>query len=283
MPFDWIAQEEGSDNRNQVEFAACFIHPYDNFENVRVSTKPCAPKLLLSGLEIGAAQRNLFLSAEAFDKMDDDGVNALAAYLSIFDEVKVALFYRRYFEWLPSLDNEVRKNRMLDNDQQWEGSIISFIEEGYANKEIDSKHTYSVFDKTEKHFDHIELVNMHNGKDNNEELYCEVMPNADRTCEALRTAEFDSTDTNVHKVLIYEDLAYNAFKQGLIDIENNQQLEAVSGAVQEYQEVTLGLTKYDFPLICLSPEVKDWLLDVSLTIEETLLPEFLKLHRARKS
>ena len=124
---------------------------------------------------------------------------------------------------------------------------------------------------------------MHNGKDNNEELYCEVMPNADRTCEALRTAEFDSTDTNVHKVLIYEDLAYNAFKQGLIDIENNQQLEAVSGAVQEYQEVTLGLTKYDFPLICLSPEVKDWLLDVSLTIEETLLPEFLKLHRARKS
>ena len=209
---------KGGNNNNQVEFAACFIHPYDNVEHLRVTTKPCAPKLLLGGLEIGAAQRSMFVSAEAFDKSDDDGVKALAAYLSIFDEAIVAVFYRRYFEWLPSLDNELRKNRNFDVDQQWEGSIVSFIEEGYTNKEIDSKHTYNVVDRVEKHFDHIELVNMLNEKDNNEELYCEVMPNADRTCEALKTTfeeheEFD-THINAHKVFIYEDLAYNALKQG---------------------------------------------------------------------
>ena len=187
----------------------------------------------------------------------------------------MAVFYRRYFEWLPSLDNELRKHRYLNVDHDWEGSIVSFIEEGYANQEIETKHTYNVVDRVEKHFDHIELVNMHNEKDNNEELYCEVMPNADRTCEALKTSESDMIK-NGHKVLIYEDLAYNAMKQGLIDIHTDHQLQEVTIAVQEYQEETLGLTKYDFSLICLSPEVEDWLLDVSLTIEETLLPEFFK-------
>jgi hypothetical protein len=65
-------------------------------------------------------------------------------------------------------------------------------------------------------------------------------------------------------------------KKGLIEIENDQELDSISSAVQEYQEETLGLTKYDFPLICLSSEAEDWLLDTSLMIEETLLPEFFK-------
>ena len=44
----------------------------------------------------------------------------------------MAVFYRRYFEWLPSLDNELRKHRYLNVDHDWEGSIVSFIEEGYT-------------------------------------------------------------------------------------------------------------------------------------------------------
>jgi len=37
-------------------------------------------------LEISAGGKDMFVSAEAFDKSADDGLNALAAYLSIFDE-----------------------------------------------------------------------------------------------------------------------------------------------------------------------------------------------------
>jgi hypothetical protein len=259
-----------------VEFASCFIQPYDNFEDFKQQI-PCAPKLLLSGLEIGAGGKDMFVSAEAFDKSADDGLNALAAYLSIFDETIVAVFYRRYFEWLPSLDNQRKKSRKLnDGEDIWNNSILDFIQEGYDNQEINSKHAYYLVGRVEKHFENLELVNMHNKKDNNEELFCEVMPHADRTCEALKSTseEDDSYNTNPRAELIYEDLAYNAMKQGLIDINTDQQLDAVSNAVQEYQEGTMGLTKNDFPMICLSPEVEGWLLDISLMIEEELLPEF---------
>jgi hypothetical protein len=171
MPFHWIPKEEGDvwrnsadsnsnveehglkedrdhlykgGNNNQVEFAACFIqHPYDNFEDVSYTNFPCTrtPKLLLGGLEIGAVQKSMFVSAEAFDKSDDDGIKALAAYLSIFDEaIVVAVFYRRYFEWwLPSLDNELRKHRHLDVDKALSDDVWVDFFWNYEYKSSDSR------------------------------------------------------------------------------------------------------------------------------------------------
>ena len=135
-------------------------------------------------------------------------------------------------------------------------------------------HVCSVADRVKKHFENIEVVNMHNEKDNNEELYCDVIPNADHTCEAVKN--FEVPKTNGHKILIYEDLVYHANEQGIIQINTDEELQSMSIAVRAYQEETLGLTKYDFPLICLSPEVEEWLLNTSLMIEEALFPEFFK-------
>ena len=276
IPCDWVQDiwdgQTFNNEQGMVEFATCFVNPKNQ---ARISG-PCVFEMLLAGAEMGAEGKDMFVSAETFDVSDDDGLRALSAYLKIFDETVVVVFYRRYFEWLASVDNQQRKTRKLkDSEDVWNKSILSFIEDLYSRDEIKDKHTYNLVGRVEKHFENLELVNMHNEKDNNEELFCEVMPHADRTCEALKSNE-DEIYYNPRVELIYEDLAYNAMKKGLIEIANDQELDAISSAVQEYQEETLGLTKYDFPLICLSPEVEEWLLDTSLMIEETLLPEFFK-------
>jgi hypothetical protein len=136
----------------------------------------------------------------------------------------------------------------------------------------------NVIDRVKKHFDHIEVVNMHNEKDNNEEFYCDVIPHATRTCEALKNGKAEQSQQvkNARKELMYEDLAYNAMKHGLVTINTNEELHDVTRAVQEYQEGTLNLTRNDLPMICLSSEVEKWLLDVSLDIEKTLFPKFFK-------
>ena len=46
-------------------------------------------------------------------------------------------------------------------------------------KEI--KHTYFLVDMLKKHFENVEVVNMHDGKDSNEEVFCEIMPHTNRT------------------------------------------------------------------------------------------------------
>jgi hypothetical protein len=73
---------------NQVEFATCFQPPHK-----RLPQLPCVFELLLAGLYIGKQGNNLLISAEAFDKSDDSGLEALAAYLSIFDETIVTVFF----------------------------------------------------------------------------------------------------------------------------------------------------------------------------------------------
>jgi hypothetical protein len=110
MPFEWNYDHR---KKNGVQFAACFVHPFDNFEKEEF-TIPCAVELLLGGLKIGQQRKNLVVSAES----DDAGLEALAAYMSIFDETIVALFYRRYFEWLPSMINQLRKLRSIPHEQE---------------------------------------------------------------------------------------------------------------------------------------------------------------------
>jgi hypothetical protein len=273
MPFEWSYDHR---KKNGVQFAACFVHPFDNFEKEEFTRLPCAVELLLGGLKIGQQRKNLLVSAEAFDKSDDAGLEALAAYMAIFDETIVALFYRRYFEWLPSMINQHRKNRSIPHEQEnWNLTIVDFVQQSYQEREIHS--LFNVFDRVKKYFDHIEVVNMHNEKNSNEEFFCEVIPNAKRACEALKRGGAKSNKVKNPRVdLMYEDLVYTAMKNGLVDINTNKQVHDATRAVQKYQEGALNLTRNDLPITCLASEAKEWLLDVSLDIEKTLFPEFFK-------
>ena len=122
-------------------------------------------------------------------------------------------------------------------------------------------------------FDNIVVMNMHDqSKDIAEALYCDVMPHAHHTCEAIRTST-ESLHVNSKSVLVYRDLAYGAKKKSLVEIETQHRLDAVTDAVQKYQQDTLHLTSMDFKRKCLSPETLEILLEKSLEYERMLFPE----------
>ena len=77
------------------------------------------------------------------------------------------------------------------------------------------KHTYFLVDMLKKHFENVEVVNMHDGKDSNEEVFCEIMPHANRICESVREKIMAKKEivSNPSIDLIYGDLAYNAISR----------------------------------------------------------------------
>ena len=276
LPFDWASK--GS--HNQVHLASCFLPDEFPF--------PCMPELLLAGDEIAAEGKSMLVSAESFDKTSDRGQKRLAAYLTRFDQAIVVVFYRRYFEWKVSVYNQRWKGRKFGEDEfMWETSIVDYIEmmdEDYFKKKVSGVPLLTVLvDMLRKNFETLEMVNMHNGKDNNEEFFCEVMPNANRTCEALKGSNATQNEANQSRDMIYQDLAYNAMKQGMVQIQNHEQMKQVTNAVQKHQLETLGLTKDEFPLTCPSSEALDHLLSISLMMEESLFPEFYKTPQGEES
>ena len=283
LPFLWVLDiwdGEAIDHMeifaNQVQFATCFIPP-DDFSRIRY---PCIYELLLAALEIAAEGKNTVISAETFDHAGDDGMKALSAYTRAFDETLVTVFYRRYFEWIASVDNQERKDRRITDggvhgEWLWQSSIVERVEAGYADREVDFTFSSSVVERAEKYFENISIVNMHTDGNFNEDFFCDVMPRADNICNAVRNEE-EGIYENLHTDLIWQDLAYAAWKKGMVNVKTDEDLKKVTQAIQEYQEDTLHLTKKDFPMICLSPEAEKWLLQVSLEAEEKLVPEFFK-------
>ena len=69
----------------------------------------------------------------------------------------------------------------------------------------------------------------------------------------------------------------------MIQIQNHEQMTQVTKGVHNHQVETLGLKNYDFPLTCPSSEVLDQMLSLSLTMEESLFPEFYKTPQGEES
>ena len=239
--------------------------------------------------------KSMLVSAETFDKTSEEDQKRLAAYLTPkFDKVIVVVFYRRFFEWKISIFNEVHKDRKFGEHVQnkWETSIVDHIERLYEEGKFSvvehegrqilkkgTMNTHSLVDRLRKNFENIRVVNMHDGKENDEEFFCEVIPNAKLTCDAVKKKNDErgkGTVLNKSRDLIWGDLAYNAMKQEMVQIQNEDQMQAVREAIENHQLETLGLTTYDFPLICPSSEALDQVLSVSLMMEESLYPEFYK-------
>ena len=255
---------------NQANFASCFLPQHlRNTKGI-----PCVSDLLLSGIEIANQGKNLLVSAETFDNIDPEGLRALSAYLSPWDDVVIVIYYRRYYDYTISFYNQWVKERKLADTTKWTASIVDAIIG--IDKVIPLGYTTEVVSRVRKYFDNVVTINMHDDshRDNIEKFFCEAVPDAKRTCDAVVHSE-EVIHTNTGRDLIYEDLTYAASKKRLlISITTDDEMKMVSNAVQKYQEKTLNLTKYDFDMNCLPPETQEWMLDKSLEIERLLFPGF---------
>jgi len=252
-------------NQNQVNFATCFIPTEDPARKRR----PCDSDLLLSGLDIARRRKNLFVSAETFDKIDLAGLGMLHSYLSQWDNVMIVISYRRFYSWLASVYNQQTKGRSLSQPDRWNRSIIDFTITYLKERIIENSiYTLNLLERVETQFgmDNITVINFLS--DPVEAIFCQTMPNAVHTCNATQISHI--AKSNPSKDLAYDDLVYGAIEKGLISITTDRKLSEVSVAARTYHEDTLNLTSSDFSHICLPSNVANDLLLVSLDYERKM-------------
>ena len=163
---------------NQVQFATCFLAP----QNGERLAFPCVPELLLSGLEVAKRNRNLFVSAETFASIEGNGLKLLSTYLSRWERTTVIVYYRRYYDWLLSVHNQMSKN----NKSGPPLNLIEFIDSRLRDENISPSYTTSLVARLKEYFTDIVVLNFHDTETPlYETFFCDAMPKAYHTCQSL--------------------------------------------------------------------------------------------------
>jgi hypothetical protein len=257
---------------SQKGFRACFV-----------GFGSCDQDLLLRGSQFAQQNRNIFVSSEGFAFIDRDGLTKLQTYLSQWDETIIVVAYRRYYSWLGSIFNQFHKNHIFAKSVHGPGASMYDVRPGmdylhwlenhiFNNGPASNMYTAALFERLTTQFsrDQIFIINMHdNSITPDEALYCHAMPDAARTCSAIKVG---SVHRNSHSDTVYGDMVYGAYRAGLINSHNVDEKVAMIAAKRHQNEI-LNLSDDDFPRKCLSEDAKKALLQKSLEYEKALFPE----------
>jgi len=130
-------------------------------------------------------------------------------------------------------------------------------------------------------------------------LFCHVLSDTPRTCNAVRTGVIGNTaknptpaapsrsdavpvtvSSNPSVSLNYDILATAAFDAGIIPnfvAGSALKRSRLRAEIAKRQERVLNLTSNDFPLICLPESTTGWLLNLSLQLDQSFFPEDVQL------
>mmetsp|Transcript_24166 Transcript_24166/g.48177 ORF Transcript_24166/g.48177 Transcript_24166/m.48177 type:complete len:408 (+) Transcript_24166:22-1245(+) len=251
---------------NHVRLATCFVDPI--VEDVR-TIYPCDPDRLLHGLDLAAKGHNVFITAETLDKIDREGIEMLKSYLSHWIDVTIMIFYRRYYDWLPSVFNEIQKSLTLAKREERGESIVDFLLQN--SKSYHDLYVASLFDRLQQKFDkkNIIVLDYHDTRTRgpDETLFCN-MPNAAQMCNASRNTDGSTTNPSVN--LAYSDLAHGARKAGLISISNDERMKQVVKSIESYYKSSLNGRK--LYRICPSSNILENLWNLTLAAESKFNP-----------
>ena len=155
----------------------------------------------------GAETRNGVISSEDFSLVldDDPGLKGGEGGESFFSLLKpvvagcrvlVLVGYRRYHEWLVSDYNQRQKHAYgkchtcQKSKQQRIVKNQSFAQWYRCEDSNRSQHRFTdwVYDNFKRHFDHVELINMHSSREADllADLYCHRLPSARHSCRWRR-------------------------------------------------------------------------------------------------
>ena len=313
MPWSHLDDKELS-SCNQVRFATCFLS--SNIYKMNASIRrhkipvkevyPCRPDLLQSGLEIANQNYSLFISAETFDQLHASNVMALSRYLLPWDNVTIAVTYRRYYEWLVSYHNQLSKGdswRVFEANAtiKLRPSILDSLSDPVWIETLTSKHTLFLVPMFKKEFDNVIVMNLHddgeNGKTLEEQFYCDVLPGGKNTCE--KVIQLINQDKNLlinrsSDSFLYQDIAYIAHRSNLINVNTKKQYTVVQSEIKAFYRENTRIPEHvrdnfdlsnsssrfrKLKLKCPHRQLLDFLLDVSIRAERELVPDFFSSPR----
>jgi len=247
---------------SQVHFATCFIAPQSG---PRLAY-PCVPELLLSGLEVAKRNRNLFVSAETFALIEGNGLKLLSTYLSRWERTTIIVYYRRYYDWLLSAHNQMSKESKRGPPLD----LVEFINSRLRDEKVSRSYTTSLVARLKEYFTDIVVVNFHDTETPlYETFYCDAMPKAYHTCQALHNLSSTQIVTNPSVPLVYKELVFGAMDLGLFYLDElaNSNVESIIASTRDYHSHSLHANEDLLHRTCLSPESLQLLLNTSIQLE----------------
>ena len=210
---------------------------------------------------------NIVLSSEAFTRQPD--TRRIGHLLDGF-EVHVVIFYRRLYEYLPSVFNQVNKHVSVTGQE----SVRDFfrLDRLPQNMILYTHNVYRIY--RDSHLGTPSIVNMHDGSQNPlEDFVCNHMDDrAGNTCAVLRSdSKIATTVLNPRRSLQEGVVVRAAVAAGHLknwDTLSKKQQSQVLRRVGRY----LNARQNDVPMACVDDAVAQKILDLSIQYERELVP-----------
>mmetsp|Transcript_28933 Transcript_28933/g.35186 ORF Transcript_28933/g.35186 Transcript_28933/m.35186 type:complete len:246 (+) Transcript_28933:486-1223(+) len=203
---------------------------------------------------------NLVLSSEELDRPDVDMTVFTSALLPQY-KIHAVLYYRRFYDWLHSLYNQVTKNHHKNL------TYVEWLDEDMFERDYDlyAVEVYTRYMKVPGVFN-VSVVNMHEDPHNfntNARFACGHMDNAPHLCKIAKSIRIEHRNPSV-------SLDWMLFRKRL-SLHHSIKLTDSDGRWEAIKAKFLTMT--DIPKICLSNKWQSKLLQVSLEAEMFLTPK----------
>lgn len=256
----------------------------------------CWSKVLTEMERFRANQTSIILSSEQWSNFNmplwsksarfPAFAKAVREALSADDwNVVVVMTYRRYAEWALSAIKQLRAWECLRPDRDWDRAIACkptwHLVQEWMHREPPSAKNYHytahVKSQWEEYGFAVQLLNLHETEsDMTEKLLCDILPNAPRTCDFVKSRTLPADSENVRSLSTgeYNNIVVEAARRGLIDDGTttiNRSRSQMVADLQSYHQQDLGLSFRDLPLLCPTQGQLEDLLTVSLSYEQRLM------------
>ncbi|KAL7535552.1 hypothetical protein ACHAXR_008534 [Thalassiosira sp. AJA248-18] len=218
---------------------------------------------------------HVLIVAEDLDRLAID-MSRIQYYLKPYRRFRVVVAYRRLHVWLPSWYNQIvdlyaaeyiRGNERFPSFVQW-------IDEEYNNFiQVHAMKVAARYQNSGK-FESVDIFNMHDEVPLLENLFCNVVPFTNATCQAIKDGA-KPNEPNKGRAHEYERLATNAQLRGKIRNYHKAVAEKVANQIK-ISAVKLGIFEHGdaYPKICLNRTFLDRLLQTEMEQERNYFPEW---------
>lgn len=245
--------------------------------------------------------KNIIISAEelCFERFPDNEFTWKTVLPTLKKwNVEIIVTYRRYYEWVTSwyyqsISNNLRfqasidlKPNFRDRYIQFETFLNQMLTEAHQLKNrgrwMDAHPTQYAMRKFGRRFKNIKILNMYNSsRDGNtvESFFCEMISNAKSTCNFFKHVNVKHKNMAVNRD--FAILIHASFDRGLL---SNEAFRSFFSNF-EYKEFIfreeLKKRKIQLPYKCISNNVLDEVLQISLSFEEHMFPEWFSLDKVK--
>ena len=199
----------------------------------------------------------------------------------MWDNITIVAFYRPYYKWILSFHNEVYRQRTKDPFAKIQANATDFLHATILGdlsnvtqmQDWQSVYALSIVTRYKRHFANVMVASMDDLEMGIEEyFFCRAIPNAIRTCEAVRrrlATNGNEIQNQADQDEVYKELAYQAHRKGVFTIESEKHYHDTLHAMQHYQEKVLNLTASDFPhTLCPPKSMLDEIWNITAQAEE---------------